>query len=484
MGPAGGSGSEGGSSAGMNSGASSSQAGIGGGGAGSTSGGSGGSGGAGGAKYEGLYPNGSCSEQDLRTGPPEGKEIFKADPIDTKFPFSAHWIGPWPANTEPKLMGQTVMADLDDDGDLDFAAGQRDVLPGGMYWWERCSDDHWVAHLVGTGQQSDSSGDALDVDQDGLIDILTGDSWYKNPGKSRDMPWERFQGPPDGASGPYNAEDLTVGDVTGDAMAEIIYVNNNFDPTWFRVGDMPEQGFTEGGVLDIDPIQQGSAWGDLNGDGMNDWLVSTRAWFENSGNGASFTERPIAAASDFDCCSSGNAPLTYVGDIDGDGDNDFAAGSHWLGGNDNARLAWFENMDGKGLSWTMHSLSEEGLYSHGVILADFDNDRDLDLLWARNVGPSFIYDNTDGMGTFVEHRIVDEFRGHTPRIGDVDCDGDLDMAGGPWGDQGPADHGETDMPLRDYVYLRNHAVENGAPPIFDADRKPYELGWLEKYHCR
>jgi hypothetical protein len=152
----------------------------------------GGSGGSGGMPHEGLYPKGSCSEATLRTGPPAGKEIFKAEPIDTKFPFSSHWIGPWPADTEPKLMGQTVMADLDDDGDLDFAAGQRDTLPGGMYWWERCSDDHWVAHKVGTGQKSDSSGDALDVDEDGLIDIVSGDSWFKNPGKSREMEWQRF----------------------------------------------------------------------------------------------------------------------------------------------------------------------------------------------------------------------------------------------------------------------------------------------------
>ena len=59
-------------------------------------------------------------------------------------------------------------------------------------------------------------------------------------------------------------------------------------------------------------------------------------------------------------------------------DNDFAAASHWLGGQDTARLAWFENTDGKGTAWTMHSLSTTGLYSHGVILADFDNDKDLE----------------------------------------------------------------------------------------------------------
>jgi hypothetical protein len=437
----------------------------------------GGSAGSGGAPYKGLYENGSCSESNLRTAPPPGAESFKQAPINTKFPFSSHWMGPWGANTEPKLMGQTAMADFDDDGDLDFAAGQRDVLPGGMYWWERCTDDHWVVHKVGDGQRSDSSGDALDVDGDGLIDIVAGDSWFKNPGLSRDMEWERIP------AGTKNAEDLTLGDVTGDDVPEIIYVNNSFPAEWYRVGDTPENGFELGGVFPR-TIQQGTAWGDLNGDGENDWLISAQWWYENHGQGQGFTERVITAAAGFDGTSPGNAPLTYIGDLDGDGDNDFAACSHWNGGNDTARLAWFENLNGQGTSWEMHELSNDGLYSHGVIIADFDNDGDLDIFWARNVGPAFIYENSDGRGTFVEHRIVNDFRGHTPRIGDVDCDGDLDIAGGPWGDQGPADHGETSKPLRDYMYLRNHAVEMGAKPIFDADRKPYELGWRKKNHCR
>ncbi len=438
----------------------------------------GGSAGSGGAPYEGLYPKGTCSEANLRTAPPAGKEGFKADPISVKFPFSSHWIGPWGANTEPELMGQTAMADFDDDGDLDFAAGQRDVHPGGMYWWERCTDDHWVTHKVGDGQKSDSSGDALDVDRDGLIDIVTGDSWFKNPGKSREMEWQRI------GAGTKNAEDLTVGDVTGDNIPEIIYVNNNFKAEWYKIGDAPQNGFVLGGQLNR-TIQQGSAWGDLNGDGANDWLISAHWWYENDGTGTTFTEHVIAAAAGFDAGSASNAPLTYVGDLDGDGDNDYAACTHWLGGQDTARLAWVENKDGQGLTWELHQLSNTGLYSHGVILADFDNDEDLDIFWARNVGPSFIWENTNGMGAFTEHKIVEQFRGHTPRIGDADCDGDLDIAGGPWGDQGPADHGESGGNLiRDYQYLRNLAVEKGAKPIFDAKRKPYELGWPEKPHCR
>ncbi len=435
-------------------------------------------GGSSGMAPQGIYPVGSCSDSELRSEPPPGKEIFKAEPIDAKFPFSSHWIGPWGDETEPKYMGQTAFADLDDDGDLDFAAGQRDVLPGGMYWWEQCSADHWVRHKVGTGQHSDSSGDALDVDDDGFIDLLSGDSWFRNPGNSRDTEWERID------AGTKNAEDLTVGDVTGDDKAEVIYVNNEFAPEWYEIGPDPRQGFVLGGVLDHN-VQQGTAWGDLDGDGMNDWLISSQWWFQNLENGMGFSEHAILETVGFDGSSSANAPLTYIGDLDGDGDNDFAMSSHWLGGGDSAKLAWVENLDGAATEWEVHMLSETGLFAHGVILADFDNDGDLDIFWARNVGPSFIYDNTDAQGTFVEHQIVEEFRGHTPRIGDADCDGDLDIAGGPWGDREPYDHGESvGEPIRDYVYLQNHTVENGGTPIFDADRQPYELGWREKYHCR
>jgi len=470
--PAQGGGANGAGKGGMLSGGGSAQTN---GGGGSGSGGNNASGAASGGRPAGIYPVGSCTDAVLRTAPEAGKEIFKADPISTQFPFSSHWMGSWGGPTEPVLMGQTVFADLDDDGDLDFAAGQRDVYPGGMFWWEQCSADHWVRHKVGTGQKSDSSGDALDVDKDGLIDILTGDSWFKNPGRSREMEWERID------AGTKNAEDLVVGDVTGDGMAEVLYVNNDFKPEWYKIGATPENGFMLGGVLDHN-IQQGVAWGDLNGDGANDWLISSKWWYENDGTGTTFTERAITATAVFDANASSHAPLTYVGDLDGDGDNDFAMSSHWMGGTNAAKLAWVENLDGKGTSWEMHMLSQAGMYTHGVILADFDNDKDLDIFWARNVGPSFIYENT-GNKVFVERKIVNDFRGHTPRAGDADCDGDLDIAGGPWGDQGPADHGEQDKPIRDYVYLKNLAVEGGATPIFDAARQPYELGWREKNHC-
>jgi FG-GAP-like repeat len=420
----------------------------------------------------GIYAPGSCSETNLRTAPPVGKELFKQAAIDQEFPFSEHWVGEWIAGTDASRIGGQTLADLDDDGDLDFAAAQRNTLPGGALWWEQCTADHWVGHKVGAGQKVQASGDALDVDGDGLVDLLSGDSWFKNPGKSREMEWPRF------SAGTPNAEELTLGDVTGDGKAEIFYVDNPVMPQFWSPGATPEKGFVKGLEL-AHPIQQGMAWGDLNGDKANDYLLSKDYWFENNGKGTAFTEHAITATAGFD-----PQPLTYIGDVDGDGDNDFAMSTHWLGAAQTSRLSWVENLDGKGVTWTVHQLSDAHKYTHGVIIADFDNDKDLDILWAQNVGPSFIYENTDGKGTFVEHKIVDDFRGHTPRTGDVDCDGDLDLVGSPWGDRGQASSGESvGEPARDVLYLQNMTVENGGKAIFDADRKPYELGW-PRPHCK
>ena len=80
-----------------------------------------------GAGGSGMKPAPTCSDAELRSAPPAGKEALKTDPIDTKFPFSTHWMGRFSDN--PAAVGITGLADFDNDGDLDFASGQRG---GGM----------------------------------------------------------------------------------------------------------------------------------------------------------------------------------------------------------------------------------------------------------------------------------------------------------------------------------------------------------------
>ena len=155
--------------------------------------------------------------------------------------------------------------------------------------------------------------------------------------------------------------------------------------------------------------------------------------------------------------------------------------THWGGTNGMSMMSWMENLNKVGTQWAAHSLTTNLHWSHGVIIADFDNDKDLDILFAQNVGPSYIYENTGATNPdtrFVQHKITNDFRGHTPRVEDVDCDGDLDIAGGPWGDHNQANSGENvaNPPVRDYMYLQNMTVERGGPAIPSSQRQKNERG--------
>jgi hypothetical protein len=406
----------------------------------------------------------SCSDTVLRTGPPPGKELFHQEPIDTRFPFSTHWIGEF--SSDPRYIGMTSLADLDHDGDLDFASGQRQDLPGGMVWWEYCSPDHWVRHAVGSGHASAAGGNAADVDGDGWIDLLAGNSWYRNPHTPRTSAWQRYTITQPGAPAVTapGAEELIVGDVTGDGKPAVLYVWRTFQPQLWLPGADATQIWTRTN-LTTDPAlrqQQGGAIGDIDGDGDNDVLVGYRWWYRNTaGDGSAWETVTVLPTGAFD-----NEPLTYLGDLDGDGDLDFMMATHF-----GARVAWAENLNGIGTQFALHILATDKSFLHTIVAADFDNDGDLDIFAGQNVGPSFIFENTDGRGTFVEHQVAADWRAHDARVADVDCDGDLDIAGAPWGD--PTEGGEQSMPPRDHTYMQNMLVERGGRALFQ--RQPYEV---------
>jgi FG-GAP-like repeat len=394
-----------------------------------------------------------CSESPLRTQAPAGKEAFDYEPQDQKFPFSGHWVGVF--SDDPRYIGATTLGDFDHDGDLDFADGQREDVGGGAAWWEYCAPDHWVRHQMGSGHKYWSGGNAADFDGDGWADVIVGDSWYRNPKTPRSAAWDRF---PTGGPKP---EEIILGDVTGDKKPEALYLHNNFQPQFWSPGADPTKQWTLGPLLEHNQ-QQGGAIGDFDGDGDNDILAGYRWWYRNVNGDGTNWETVEIFASGFD-----DSPLTYQGDFDADGDLDFAMVTHFGG-----RVAWASNDDGKGLQFSLHMLATDKNFLHTIVAADFDNDGDLDLLVGNNVGKSFIYDNTDGKGSFVEHLIAADTRSHEARVGDVDCDGDLDIVGAPWGDQNEG--GEQSKPLRDHVYLKNELVERGGKPLFE--RKEFELG--------
>ena len=80
---------------------------------------------------------------------------FRHNAIDTTLP--------------PGRYAQTSLADLDNDGRLEYIVGQQ---RGTIYWYKMHSASQWTRHVLGENSPSDVGGVALYVDGDGCIDFV------------------------------------------------------------------------------------------------------------------------------------------------------------------------------------------------------------------------------------------------------------------------------------------------------------------------
>lgn len=372
----------------------------------------------------------------------------------TKFPFTKYRMGDF----GPDNVSQTAMADFDRDGDLDFASGKRFGNTGEvkMVWWEYQAPDRWVRHDVGGDQKSNASGAALDVDRDGWIDLISGDSWFRNPRNPRDTRWVRhgIGGTTSTGVEGLGAEEMILADLDGDGRMELVSAHKGWASSlWHRIpadptGPWEEHAFGEA-------TNQGLSAGDFDKDGHLD-LVNGQAWYANAnGKGLELVRKPLIPFPVANLQNPGDSPLTHSGDIDGDGDMDVALCSHF--GPD---VVWAENADGKGSRWVRHDVASGKNSIHSIHLADFDFDGDLDIYAGENAGKAWLFENADGKGRYAEHVLLAASFGHQSQVGDVDGDGDLDIVGKPW-------DGGT------HVYMRNLWVENGG-------KIPTRIAWPRK----
>ena len=101
-------------------------------------------------------------------------------------------------------------------------------------------------------------------------------------------------------------------------------------------------------------------------------------------------------------------------DLDGDGDVDVLSASYY-----DDTIAWYENLDGSGGSWSYHEIYTAADGAHSVFGIDLDGDGDIDVLSASaNDDTIAWYENLDGSGgSWSYHEIYTAADGATRCLG-------------------------------------------------------------------
>jgi hypothetical protein len=329
--------------------------------------------------------------------------------------------------TDDDMLCQSSLADLDNDKDLDLIVGSN---AGTIWWFENIDGKAWTRHLLGTNAMAFKGGVAVDIDGDGLIDQVSGGTWYKNPG-NKEQEWQRFE---NGAIIPY---DMQAADMNKDGKPEVIAMNeidgiyiyfpgNNPEKKWkkVKIGEGVPGGISPQGI------------GDIDGDGDLD-IVRSTVWFENIDGTATKWEEHKTFRFIHSTGSFALSARVFVVDMDKDGDFDvFQSDANY----DNGSVAWQENKGEQGINWYLHPIASETQQDlHSLCVADFDGDSDLDVF--SGGGPMtgdlykrcYIWENKDGLGiTWEKHEVLFKEECIDAVCGDIDGDGDIDIIGKPW----------------------------------------------------
>ncbi len=323
--------------------------------------------------------------------------------MSTKFRFKYHIIA---SDLPTGLYAQTALADLDNDGQLEYILGQQ---YGTIFYYKYHAPDHWTEHILGHDSPSDVGGVAIDVDGDGWIDFVTGGGWYRNPGKPGEI-FGRFVFDPHLQA----VHDVFAADLTGDGKLEIITMSDQNNLRWYKIPNDPTQPWP---VTHIGPaVHAGVSVGDIDGDGDLD-IVRTNVWFENlHGDGSEWVSHHIGMNSpppvDFQPYFAFDATHSVICDMNKNGINDIVFIDNEIPG---GKIWWMENLDGKGTNWQRHDIfthqpkePRRGAY-HSLYVGDLDGDGDLDIFTCEMEGVPgeqppryYIFENLDGVGWFLE----------------------------------------------------------------------------------
>ncbi len=330
--------------------------------------------------------------------------------------------------------------------------------------------------------------DMADVTGDGFKDIVAGRYFYQNPGGDMTEHWHRIdlgmnvdgmlfvdvKGHPYGGiiatalpavywfkaldeqgsawQGVQIGEVPATGHVNGQGYANAQIIPGGSNEVMLATGEgiyyfeIPEdirrhEGYWPMTHAAPDASDEGFGIGDIDGDGLLDIAAGRRQgegegsgmeifWWKNPGNGQGNWESFPIGQTLFD------ADRIAVADMNGDGKADVVVSEERYPGQDpDANLFWFEQPgDLANGGWERHTIVTQ--YSmNNMDVADVDNDGHMDIIVAEHKGKALklqIWRN-DGTGNFTENLVDTGKEGHLgARVADLDGNGTLDIISIGW----------------------------------------------------